>query len=196
MFQAHELVELKKNPKVQNFRPGDTIKVGIRVKEGDRTRTQVFEGVVLRRRGGGPSETFTVRRVLQDIGVERTFHLHSPVVEYVEVLRKGAVKQARLYYLRGRTGRHARIKEKRLPAGKAAEVAAPVVTKKRAEAVVEEPVAEAPQPPKAVAPAPKPEAAKSVTQEPKAAAPAAAPEAQASKAEAPAADEGGSKEQA
>lgn len=114
MFQAHELVEVKSNPKISDFGPGDTVKVGVRVREGDRVRTQVFEGVVIRKRRGGPSATFTVRRITHGIGVERTFHLYSPVVEYVEVSRKGAVRRARLYYLRDRTGRKARIKEKRV----------------------------------------------------------------------------------
>ena len=155
MFQAHELVDIKPNPKVQNFRSGDNVKVGIRVKEGDRVRTQVFEGVVIRKRGGGPSATFTVRRVASGVGVERTFHLHSPVVEYVEVLRKGAVKQARLYYLRGLTGKKARIKEKRFIADKsvAPAVSAETVTEQSAEEAtiaaepqIEEAVVEAVEP--------------------------------------------------
>ena len=94
MFQAHELVEIKSNPKISDFGPGDTVKVGIRVREGDRVRTQIFEGVVIRKRGGGPSATFTVRRITHGIGVERTFHLYSPVVEHVEVSRRGAVRRA------------------------------------------------------------------------------------------------------
>lgn len=121
MFQAHELVEVKSNPKISDFGPGDTVKVGIRVREGDRVRTQIFEGVVIRKRGGGPSATFTVRRITHGIGVERTFHLYSPVVEHVEVSRRGAVRRARLYYLRDRTGRKARIKEKRVLASQVAD---------------------------------------------------------------------------
>ena len=81
--------------------------------EGDRQRTQVFEGVVIRKRGGGPGASFTVRRISHEIGVERTFLLHSPAVQAVEVTRRGKVRRARLYYLRGRSGRAARIKEAR-----------------------------------------------------------------------------------
>lgn len=112
-MDAHQLVEVKPNPKVEEFRPGDTVRVSIRVKEGDRERTQLFEGVVIRSRGNGPGASFTVRRVTQDLGVERTFLLHSSTVEAVAVVRAGAVRRARLNYLRGRSGRHARIKERR-----------------------------------------------------------------------------------
>ena len=114
-MDAHHLVDIETNPKVQDFRPGDTVRVGTRVTEGDRQRTQVFEGVVIRKRGSGPGATFTVRRVTYEVGVERTFLLHSPVVESVEVVRRGAVRRARLYYLRGLSGRAARIKERRRP---------------------------------------------------------------------------------
>ena len=92
---------------------GDTVRVGIRVTEGQRTRTQVFEGVVIRNRGSGPGASFTVRRISHEVGVERTFLLHSPSVEAVQVIRRGAVRRARLYYLRGLSGRAARIKEAR-----------------------------------------------------------------------------------
>ena len=112
-MDAHNVVNLEANPKVQDFHPGDTVRVGIAVKEGDRERTQVFEGVVIRKRGSGPGASFSVRRVTQDIGVERTFLLHSPSVEMVETVRRGSVRRARLNYLRGRSGRQARIKEKR-----------------------------------------------------------------------------------
>ncbi len=112
-MDAHQLVEVKPNPKIEEFRPGDTVRVSIRVKEGDRERTQLFEGVVIRRRGNGPGASFTVRRVTHDIGVERNFLLHSSTVEAVEVVRAGAVRRARLNYLRGLSGRHARIKERR-----------------------------------------------------------------------------------
>ena len=98
---------------IPEFQPGDTVKVSIRVKEGDRQRTQVFEGTVIRRRGRGPGETFTVRRVTQEVGVERTLLLNSPIVQKVEVTRYGSVRRARLYYLRERSGRSARIKEDR-----------------------------------------------------------------------------------
>lgn len=112
-MDAHHLVDIEPNPKVQDFRPGDTVRVSIRVTEGDRQRTQVFEGVVIRKRGGGPGASFTVRRISHEIGVERTFLLHSPAVQAVEVTRRGKVRRARLYYLRGRSGRAARIKEAR-----------------------------------------------------------------------------------
>ena len=112
-MDAHHLITLEPNPKIEEFHPGDTVKVSIKVIEGDRERTQVFQGVVIRNRGSGPGATFTVRRVTYEIGVERTFLINSPVVEAVQVVRHGAVRGARLYYLRGRSGRAARIKEKR-----------------------------------------------------------------------------------
>ena len=112
-MDAHHLIDIEPNPKVQDFNPGDTVRVSIRVTEGDRQRTQVFEGVVIRKRGGGPGASFTVRRISHEIGVERTFLLHSPAVQAVEVTRRGKVRRARLYYLRGRSGRAARIKEAR-----------------------------------------------------------------------------------
>jgi large subunit ribosomal protein L19 len=101
------------NPKIQEFRSGDTIKVTLRIKEGERERLQAFQGTVLRTRGGGPGATFTVRRVSYGIGVERTFAYYSPLVDSVEVVRHGRVRQARLYYLRGLSGKAARIKEDR-----------------------------------------------------------------------------------
>ena len=112
-MEASQLVKLESNPNIEDFKPGDTVRVGIRVTEGQRTRTQVFEGVTIRKRGSGPGASFTVRRVSYEIGVERTFLTHSPAVEYVRRTRRGLVKQARLYYLRGRSGRAARIKEDR-----------------------------------------------------------------------------------
>ena len=110
-MDIHQLVPVESNPKVKEFHPGDTVKVSIRVKEGDRQRTQMFQGVVIRRRGGGTGASFTVRRVAHDVGVERTFLLNSPAVEAVQVVRRGSVRRSRLYYLRGRSGRAARIKE-------------------------------------------------------------------------------------
>ncbi len=95
------------------FWPGDTVKVHVRVTEGTRSRIQIFEGVVIRRQGGGVRETFTVRQVSFGVGVERTFPVHSPVIEQLEVTRRGKVRRAKLYYLRERTGKKARIKEKR-----------------------------------------------------------------------------------
>jgi large subunit ribosomal protein L19 len=98
------------------IRPGDTVRVHVRVLEGARSRVQVFEGVVIRIRGGGLRETFTVRKVSFGVGVERTFPLHSPIIERIEVTRRGKVRRAKLYYLRDRVGKKARIKEKREPA--------------------------------------------------------------------------------
>lgn len=96
-----------------DFRPGDTVRVHLKVVEGNRERVQAFEGVVIRRRGTGLSETFTVRRVSHGVGVERTFPLHSPRIEKIEIIRRGRVRRARLYYLRQRKGKAARVKEKR-----------------------------------------------------------------------------------
>ena len=97
------------------FRPGDTLKVHVRVIEGNRSRIQVFQGVVIRRQGGGIRETFTVRKVSFGVGVERTFPVHSPIVEKIEVVTRGDVRRAKLYYLRELRGKAAKIKEKREP---------------------------------------------------------------------------------
>ena len=98
---------------VPQFRPGDTVKVHVRVVEGGRERVQMFEGVVLARDGGGLSETFTVRKISFGIGVERVFPVHAPIIQKIEVSRRGKVRSAKLYYLRGRVGKAARIKERR-----------------------------------------------------------------------------------
>ena len=113
IMEAPNLISLEPNPNIEEFSPGDTVRVSARVTEGNRTRTQIFEGVVIRDRGSGPGASFTVRRVTHEIGVERTFMRHSPNVEGVKVVRRGKVRRARLYYLRGRSGRAARIKERR-----------------------------------------------------------------------------------
>ncbi|BAM47652.1 MAG: 50S ribosomal protein L19 [Amphibacillus sp.] len=94
-----------------DFRPGDTVKVHVKVVEGTRERIQIFEGVVIKRQNGGISETFTVRKISYGVGVERTFPVHSPRIEKVEVTRRGKVRRAKLYYLRNRRGKAARIKE-------------------------------------------------------------------------------------
>ena len=94
------------------FDPGDTLRVNVRVREGDKERLQAFEGVCIAKKGGGISETFTVRKVSSGIGVERVFPLHSPSVESVAVVRRGRVRRAKLYYLRALRGKAARIKEK------------------------------------------------------------------------------------
>lgn len=96
---------------VPSFRPGDTLKVHVKVREGQRERIQVYEGVVIRLRGGGISQTYTVRKISYGVGVERTFPIHSPKVEKIEVMRRGKVRRAKLYYLRGLSGKAARIKE-------------------------------------------------------------------------------------
>ena len=98
---------------IPDFRPGDSVKVHVRVVEGNRSRIQVFQGVVIRRQGGGIRETFTVRKVSFGVGVERTFPVHTPVVEKIEVVTRGDVRRAKLYYLRELRGKAAKIKEKR-----------------------------------------------------------------------------------
>lgn len=98
---------------VPAFRPGDSVKVHVKVVEGNRSRIQVFAGVVISRAGDGISESFTVRKVSFGVGVERTFPLHSPVIDHIEVDRRGDVRRAKLYYLRGLRGKAAKIKEKR-----------------------------------------------------------------------------------
>ena len=98
---------------IPDFRPGDSVKVHVRVVEGNRSRIQVFQGVVLRRQGGGIRETFTVRKVSFGVGVERTFPVHTPVIEKIEVVTRGDVRRAKLYYLRDLRGKAAKIKEKR-----------------------------------------------------------------------------------
>jgi large subunit ribosomal protein L19 len=101
--------QLKKDVPTLNI--GDTVKVSVKVKEGARERTQLFEGTIIARKGGGISETFTVRRVTHGVGVERTFPIHSPNIEKVELSRKGKVRRAKLYYLRDRVGKAAKVKE-------------------------------------------------------------------------------------
>lgn len=108
------LIEVKQNPNIPVLTPGDTVRVSMKIVEGDKERTQLFQGVVIRVRHGGASANFTVRRVTYGIGVERTFPIHSPLVEKVEVTRHGKVRRSRLYYLRGRSARASRIKERRL----------------------------------------------------------------------------------
>ena len=107
-----EARQFKEN--LPEFRAGDTVRVGVRVVEGNRERVQEFEGVVIRRRSSGINENFTVRRIASHgIGVERTFLLHSPRLDSIKVVRRGKVRRAKLYYLRGLTGKAARIKERR-----------------------------------------------------------------------------------
>ena len=98
---------------IPDFAPGDTVRVNVRVVEGGRERVQAYEGVVISRDGGGVRETFTVRKISFGVGVERIFPLHAPIIQSIEVLRKGDVRRAKLYYLRNLSGKAARIKEKR-----------------------------------------------------------------------------------
>lgn len=95
------------------FAPGDTVKVGVNITEGNRSRIQVFQGVVIGRSGDGVRETFTVRKISFSVGVERTFPVHSPVIDHIEVVTRGDVRRAKLYYLRNLRGKKAKIKEKR-----------------------------------------------------------------------------------
>jgi large subunit ribosomal protein L19 len=108
-----EIENAAKRSDVPDFRPGDTLKVHVRVTEGTRSRIQVFQGVVIRRQGGGARETFTVRKVSYSVGVERTFPLNSPSIDKIELVTRGDVRRAKLYYLRNLRGKAARIKEKR-----------------------------------------------------------------------------------
>ena len=95
------------------FNVGDTVKVHVKIKEGNRERIQIFEGFVLKRQGGGIGETFTVRRIASGVGVEKTFPIHSPLVEKIEVVRRGKIRRARLHYMRQRTGKSAKIKSRK-----------------------------------------------------------------------------------
>lgn len=106
-----EITQEQLRKDIPAFRPGDTLKVHVKVVEGSRERVQLFEGVVIKRRGGGISETFTVRKISYGVGVERTFPVHSPRLEKIEVARRGKVRRAKLYYLRSLRGKAARIKE-------------------------------------------------------------------------------------
>jgi large subunit ribosomal protein L19 len=108
-----ELEKAQLRSDVPGFRPGDTLKVHVRVKEGSRSRIQVFQGVVIRRQGSGARETFTVRKISYGVGVERTFPVHTPAIDKIEVVTRGRVRRAKLYYLRDLRGKAARIREKR-----------------------------------------------------------------------------------
>lgn len=110
-----ELTGVKANPNVPAITPGDTVKVGIKIKEGDKERVQPFQGVVIRIRKGDAGGSFTVRRVAYGVGIERTFPMASPLLDKVQVIRHGKVRRAKLYYLRGLSAKKARIKEKRFP---------------------------------------------------------------------------------
>ncbi|HHY74604.1 MAG TPA: 50S ribosomal protein L19 [Bacillus bacterium] len=107
----HDITKEQLRADIPAFRPGDTLRVHVKVVEGTRERIQVFEGVVIKRRGGGVSETFTVRKISYGVGVERTFPVHTPKIAKIEVMRRGKVRRAKLYYLRSLRGKAARIKE-------------------------------------------------------------------------------------
>lgn len=113
----HPFIETQKEwlrTNVPPFRPGDTVRVNVRVKEGDKERLQAFEGVCIARRGSGVSETFTVRKISNSVGVERIFPVHSPMLADITVVRRGRVRRAKLYYLRHLTGKATRIREKKV----------------------------------------------------------------------------------
>ncbi len=115
-MKAPMLVKSEANPRITPFGPGDTVRVNFRIREGDRERIQAFQGVVIRLQNGkGPAANFTVRRISGGIGIERIFPFYSPLIDSLEVTRRGSVRRAKLYYLRGLQGRAARIKEKTLP---------------------------------------------------------------------------------
>ena len=127
MLEAETVAALSEGKNIPEFRPGDTLRVGVKVVEGDRSRVQMYEGVCIARANKGVNSNFTVRKISFGEGVERVFPLYSPNVDSIEVVRRGAVRRAKLYYLRGRTGKSARIAERRdtrhLDAAKAAKKA-------------------------------------------------------------------------
>ena len=128
-LEREAIEALTKEHPVPEFRPGDTLRVGVKVIEGDRTRVQAFEGVCIARSNKGVGSSFTVRKISFGEGVERVFPLYSPIIDKIEVVRRGDVRRAKLYYLRGRTGKSARIAERRMvqrdvPAGQGAETEA------------------------------------------------------------------------
>jgi large subunit ribosomal protein L19 len=127
---------------IPDFRPGDTVKVHVRVVEGSRERVQVFQGVVIRRQNGGLRETFTVRKISFGVGVERTFPVHSPSISKLEIVSRGAVRRAKLYYLRDLRGKKARIKERRIDDVKLAATDAAAAAKAVALLLTDEPEAD------------------------------------------------------
>jgi large subunit ribosomal protein L19 len=112
-LEAEQVAALSEGKKIPEFRPGDTLRVGVKVVEGDRARIQMYEGVCIARSNKGVNSNFTVRKISFGEGVERVFPLYSPIVDSIEVVRRGAVRRAKLYYLRGRRGKSARIAERR-----------------------------------------------------------------------------------
>lgn len=110
---VNEITKKQLRTDVPTFKAGDSLKVYVKIQEGDKSRIQLFEGVCIARKGSGISETFTVRKISYQVGVERTFPVHSPIIDRIEVVKVGKVRRAKLHYLRGRTGKATRIKEKR-----------------------------------------------------------------------------------
>ncbi len=137
MSNVIESIERAQLRKVPRFKAGDTVRVHFQVIEGSRRRVQVYEGIVIKRQGSGARETFTVRKQSFGVGVERTFPLHSPKIEKIEVQAVGDVNRAKLYYLRGRVGKKARVREKRYGHGSTAEIAAQAASLEAPEEVVE-----------------------------------------------------------
>ena len=123
-LEAEQIAKFNETKKIPEFRPGDTLKVGVKVVEGERTRVQAYEGVCIARANKGMGSSFTVRKISFGEGVERVFPLYSPNIDSIDVVRKGAVRRAKLYYLRGRTGKSARIAERRDPKREADKAAA------------------------------------------------------------------------
>ena len=128
-LEKEEITRITKGKTVPSFDPGDTLRVNVKIKEGERERVQAFEGVCIARAGEGVQENFTVRKISFGEGVERVFPLYSPIIDNIEVVRRGDVRRAKLYYLRGRTGKAARIAERRtiqrdVPGGQGAETEA------------------------------------------------------------------------
>ena len=124
-LEAEAIEQFKTNKQIPDFRPGDTLRVGVKVVEGERTRIQNYEGVCIARANKGLGSSFTVRKISFGEGVERVFPLYSPNIDSIDAVRRGAVRRAKLYYLRGRTGKAARIAERRLSTTENAPVAAP-----------------------------------------------------------------------
>ncbi len=111
-IEAEQAAKLLEGKTIPNFRPGDTVVVNVKVKEGERSRVQAYEGVVISRQGGGLNESFTVRKISYGEGVERVFPIHAPLIDSIKVVRRGKVRRAKLYYLRDRRGKSARIAER------------------------------------------------------------------------------------
>jgi large subunit ribosomal protein L19 len=156
-MDVSSLVEIKKNPKIPDIAPGDTVRVSAKIVEGGKERIQVFQGVVIKIKRGGNGAGFTVRHVAFGVGVERTFPFSSPLVEKVEIVRQGKVRRSRLYYLRGLSGKEARRKIKRVERKVREQVGEELLVAPPEEEVVE-PVAAEVKPEAAAAPAPAPEA--------------------------------------